>query len=138
MSPTKFYSFLTKWSTHLNILHLNLCFHQETIGRTSDWKIDHQALTKGLPFTFLLPVELSKKIYFDQILILSFLFLRALPLGYKKGLWVFSLPDFQASFNPFLPCVPYWSPENVTKPNVFWCFHGDQEGTLGRKGFMLI
>ena len=33
--------------------------------------------------------------------------------------------------NPFLPSVPFWSP---WKTLVFWCFQGDQKGTLGRNG----
>ena len=29
---------------------------------------------------------------------------------------------------------PFDPPENIRKPLVFWCFQGDQKGTLGRKG----
>ena len=29
---------------------------------------------------------------------------------------------------------PFDSPENIRKPSIFWCFQGDQKGTLGRKG----
>ena len=29
---------------------------------------------------------------------------------------------------------PFDPPENIRKPKVFWCFQGDQKGTLGRKG----
>ena len=28
------------------------------------------------------------------------------------------------------------SPENIGKPKIFWCFQGDQKGTLGRKGLI--
>ena len=28
---------------------------------------------------------------------------------------------------------PFDPPENNRKPKVFWCFHGDQKRTLGRK-----
>ena len=34
----------------------------------------------------------------------------------------------------FLPMFPFDPPENIRKPLVFWCFQGDQKGTLGRKG----
>ena len=36
--------------------------------------------------------------------------------------------------NLFFPNVPFDPPENVRKPKVFLCFHGDQKGTSGRKG----
>ena len=29
---------------------------------------------------------------------------------------------------------PFDPPENIRKPKVFWCFQGDQNGTLGSKG----
>ena len=29
---------------------------------------------------------------------------------------------------------PFDPPETIRKPLVFWCFEGDQKGTLGRKG----
>ena len=29
---------------------------------------------------------------------------------------------------------PFDPPENIRKPLVFWCFQGDQIGTLGSKG----
>ena len=29
--------------------------------------------------------------------------------------------------------VPFDPPENTRKPKIFWCFKGDQKGTLGRK-----
>ena len=29
---------------------------------------------------------------------------------------------------------PFDSPKNIREPNVFWCFQGDQKGTLGRNG----
>ena len=29
------------------------------------------------------------------------------------------------------------SPENIRKPKIFWCFQGNQKGTLERKGLML-
>lgn len=28
---------------------------------------------------------------------------------------------------------PYYTPENVRKPGVFWCFHGAQKGKIGLK-----
>ena len=34
----------------------------------------------------------------------------------------------------FFPMLPFDPPENIRKPSVFWCFQGDQKGTLGRKG----
>ena len=34
----------------------------------------------------------------------------------------------------FLPMFPFDPLENIRKPLVFWCFQGDQKGTLGRKG----
>ena len=34
----------------------------------------------------------------------------------------------------FFPLFPFDPPENIRKPKVFWCFQGDQKGTLGRKG----
>ena len=37
----------------------------------------------------------------------------------------------------FFSMFPFDSPENIRKPLVFWCFQGNQKGTLGRKGFML-
>ena len=33
---------------------------------------------------------------------------------------------------------PFDPPENIRKPLVFWCFQGDQKGTLGRKGLILL
>ena len=33
---------------------------------------------------------------------------------------------------------PFDPPENIRKPKVFWCFQGDQKGTLGSKGLKLI
>ena len=32
------------------------------------------------------------------------------------------------------PMFPFDHPENIRKPKIFWCFQGDQKGTLGRKG----
>ena len=29
---------------------------------------------------------------------------------------------------------PFDPPENIRKPKNFWCFQGDQKGTLGSKG----
>ena len=34
----------------------------------------------------------------------------------------------------YFPMFPFDSPENIRKPFVFWCFQGDQKGTLGSKG----
>ena len=34
----------------------------------------------------------------------------------------------------FFPMFPFNSPEKIRKPKVFWCFQGDQKGTLGREG----
>ena len=34
----------------------------------------------------------------------------------------------------FFPMFPFDPPENIRKPKVFWCFQGDQKGTLGSKG----
>ena len=38
-------------------------------------------------------------------------------------------------FNQFQSNVPfpYFTPENVRKPCVFWCFHGTQKGKIGLK-----
>ena len=38
------------------------------------------------------------------------------------------------SLTLFFPMLPFHPPENIRKPKVFWCFQGDQNGTLGRKG----
>ena len=32
--------------------------------------------------------------------------------------------------------LPSDPPENIRKPKAFWCFHWDQNETLGRKGLM--
>ena len=46
---------------------------------------------------------------------------------------------FHKYFNNFLltlyfPMFHFDPPENIRKPLVFWCFQGDQKGTLGSKG----
>ena len=33
---------------------------------------------------------------------------------------------------------PFYPPENINKPNIFWCFQGDQKGFLGRKGLSKV
>ena len=33
---------------------------------------------------------------------------------------------------------PFDPPENIWKPLVFLCFQGNQKGTLGRKGLMIL
>ena len=33
---------------------------------------------------------------------------------------------------------PFDPPENIRKPKIFWCFQGDQTGTLGKKELMLM
>ena len=38
-------------------------------------------------------------------------------------------------YKPFTSqCSLFDPPENIRKPKVFWCFQGDQKGTLGSKG----
>ena len=36
----------------------------------------------------------------------------------------------------YFPMFPFDPPENIRKPKVFWCFQGDQKGTLGSKGLI--
>ena len=38
----------------------------------------------------------------------------------------------------FFSMFPFVPPENIRKPNVFWCFQWDQKGTLGRKGLKIF
>ena len=38
----------------------------------------------------------------------------------------------------YFPIFPFAPPENIRKPKVFWCFQGDQKGTLGSKGLIKI
>ena len=35
--------------------------------------------------------------------------------------------------NLFFPMIRFNPPKNIKKPNVFWCFQGDQKESLGRK-----
>ena len=38
----------------------------------------------------------------------------------------------------YFPMFPFDPPENIRKPLVFWCFQGDQKGTLGSKGLIFL
>ena len=41
------------------------------------------------------------------------------------------------NINPFFPIFLFDSPQNIRKPKVFWCFEGNQKGSLRRKGLMI-
>ena len=51
--------------------------------------------------------------------------LTQLHFDYASTTW-----SYLTMFFPMSPFDPY---ENIRKPLVFWCFQGDQKGTLGRK-----
>ena len=38
----------------------------------------------------------------------------------------------------YFPKFPFDPPENIRKPKVFWCFLGDQKGTLRSKGLRIV
>ena len=42
--------------------------------------------------------------------------------------------SFSGALTLYFPMFPFDPPENIRKPKVFWCFQGDQKGTLGSKG----
>ena len=42
------------------------------------------------------------------------------------------------SLTLFFSMSSFDPPENIKKPLVFWCFQGDQKGTLGKKGLKVI
>ena len=39
---------------------------------------------------------------------------------------------FCCILNLFLPKVPFWPPENIRKPKVFWCFQGGSKGNIDK------
>ena len=47
--------------------------------------------------------------------------------------WLVSIWNATLGLTLFLPMFPSDPPETIRKPKVFWCFQGDQKGTLGRK-----
>ena len=44
--------------------------------------------------------------------------------------------EWTATLTHFSKCSLLNPPENIRKPKVFWCFQGDQRGTLDRKGLI--
>ena len=47
---------------------------------------------------------------------------------YRK--WSIKCPDVQPIFH-------FWPPENISKPEVFWCFQGYRSGTLAENGLSI-
>ena len=56
---------------------------------------------------------------------------------FKRRISIF-IWHYRNNFNPFLPIFSFNPPENIRILKVFWCFQGDQRGTLGRKGLKEI
>ena len=50
----------------------------------------------------------------------------------------FSLQAYEVNLTIFLKMFPFDPPENIRKALVFWCFQGDQKGTLARKGLIML
>ena len=40
---------------------------------------------------------------------------------------------YNCKINLFLPTVHFWSPKNIRKPNIFWCFQGGSKGNIGKE-----